>query len=243
MQGTWTTIDIAGHPADVYQPVNPPRLAVLYLHDLDGQTLRGRSAFTRLFDELNLGCVCPHGGPFWWVDRIVPAFDSQMTPERSLRDALVPWLGERWNVEPRGLGFLGIGMGGQGALRLAFKNPKQFAVVAGIASAIDYYELYGRGTPLDDLYDSKEQCRQDSAPLHVHPSDYPPHIFFAVDPDDAWYRGNDRLHEKLSALGIAHEIDFTTRAGGHSWSYFDTLAERIVRFLHSGLVQQSRRLL
>jgi len=27
--------------------------------------------------------------------------------------------------------------------------------------------------------------------------------FFGIDPDDAtWYRGNDRLHEKLRALGI-----------------------------------------
>jgi S-formylglutathione hydrolase len=133
-------------------------------------------------------------------------------------------------------------MGGQGALRLAFKHPKLFAAVAGIASAIDYYELYGRGTPLDDLYDSKEQCRQDTAPLHVHPSDYPPHVFFAVDPADPWYRGNDRLHEKLGALGVAHEVDFTTR-GGHSWEYFDRLADRAVRFVHAGLVQQGRRLL
>jgi S-formylglutathione hydrolase len=245
MQGTWTTILIADTPADVYEPASQPRprLAVLYLHDLDGQTLRDRTSFTRPFDELGLGCVCPHGGLSWWVDRPCSAFDPHITPERYLLDAAVPWFAERWGVEPRGLGLLGIGMGGQGALRLAFKHPRQFAVVAGIASAIDYYELYGRGTPLDELYDSKEQCRQDSAPLHVHPSDYPPHIFFAVDPDDAWYRGNDRLHEKLSALGIAHEIDFATRAGGHSWTYFDAVADRAVRFIHAGLVQQGRRLL
>ncbi len=243
MNGTWTTVDIAGRPADTYEPATPPRLAVLFLHDADEETLRGRTAFSRPFDELGLGCVCPHGGQSWWVDRPGPAFAGPLTPERYLLDQVVPWSRERWGVGPRGLGLLGVGMGGQAALRLAFKHPDLFPVVAGIAPAIDYYELYGRGTPLDETYDSKEQCRQDTAPLHVHPSHSPPHVFFAVDPDDPWCRGNDRLHEKLGALGIAHEIDFATRAGGHSWPYFERLADRAVRFVHAGLVQEGRRLL
>src|SRR5262249_29656751 len=113
-----------------------------------------------------------------------------------------------------------------------------------ISSAIEYHELYGQGTPLDDMYDSKEQCRQDTAPMHVHPSHYSPHIFFCIDPDDElWYRGNDRLDEKLNALGVPHEKDLTTRAGGHSWEYFNHMAERAIRFLHAGLARESRRLL
>ncbi len=117
-------------------------------------------------------------------------------------------------------------------------------MVAAIASALDYHELYGQGMALDAMYDSKEQCRQDTALLHIHPGQYPPHIFFAIDPDDTrWYRGNDRLHEKLSALGIPHTLDLTTRAGGHSWAYFDHLAGPSLRFLHDGLLQESRRLL
>jgi S-formylglutathione hydrolase FrmB len=116
--------------------------------------------------------------------------------------------------------------------------------VAGIASALDYHELYGSGLPLDDMYDSKEQCRQDTAILHIHPSQQPPHIFFCIDPDDVeWYRGNDRLHEKLSALGVPHTLDLTTQAGGHSWQYFDKMAEPTLRFLHDGLEKESRRLL
>jgi S-formylglutathione hydrolase FrmB len=55
--------------------------------------------------------------------------------------------------------------------------------------------------------------------------------------------GDDRLHEKLSALGIEHTCDLSTRAGGHTWDYFNAVAERVVRFLHAGLEQESRRLL
>jgi S-formylglutathione hydrolase FrmB len=79
--------------------------------------------------------------------------------------------------------------------------------------------------------------------MHVHPSRHPPHLFFCSDPDDPWHRGNERLREKLVALGVEHECDLETRAGGHSWQYFNHLADRAVRFLHSGLEQQSRRLL
>ena len=139
---------------------------------------------------------------------------------------------------------LGISMGGQAALRLSFKFPETFAVVASLSSAIEYHELYGQGTPLDDMYDSKEQCRQDTALMHIHPSQFPPHIFFCIDPEDfKWYRGNDRLHEKLNALGVPHAIDFSTQAGGHTWDYYNHMADRAVRFLCAGLEQESRRLL
>jgi len=94
------------------------------------------------------------------------------------------------------------------------------------------------------MYDSKEQCRQDTALMHVHPYQTPPHVFFCIDPnDERWQRGNDRLHEKLNALGVAHTADLTTRAGGHSWDYFNHMAGPAVRFLVAGLDQESRRLL
>jgi len=129
-------------------------------------------------------------------------------------------------------------------LRLAFKRSELFPVVGAISPTLEYHELDGRGSVIDELYDSKEQCRQDTAIMHVPPAGAPRHIFFCVDPKDAfWYRGNDRLHEKLNALGIPHEIDFTTEAGGHSWRYFDHQAERLETFIHNGLVAESRRLL
>lgn len=246
MNGTWTTLDIAGKPADVYDLADGarPRFGVLFLHGIGLETLRARSAFTRVFDELKLACVCPHGGRCWWADRVCAEFDARLTPERHLRDNVLPFFRERWNLPPRAVGLTGISMGGQGALRLAFKYPDVFPVVGAISAALDYHDLYGQGMPLDELYDSREHCRQDTAILHVHPSKQPPHVLFVIDPDDAaWFRGNDRLHEKLGALGVAHEIDFATRAGGHSWTYFDHRAEHVLRFVAAGLEQESRRLL
>lgn len=246
MNGTWTTVEIAGKPADVYDRVNGtrPRFGLLSLHSGGLETLRGNPVYTQLLDELRLACICPHGGFSWWAARACPGFDPQLTPERHLLDNVLPFFHTRWGLAPRHIGLTGISMGGQGALRLAFKYPDQFPVVGAISSSLDYHEWYGRGTPLDEMYDSREHCRQDTAILHVHPSKHPPHILFVIDPDDReWFRGNDRLHEKLTALGVPHEYDFTTRAGGHSWTYFDHMAGRVLRFLVAGLEQESRRLL
>jgi S-formylglutathione hydrolase len=248
MRGTWCDVEIAGKPADVYEPPGPPapRFGVLYLHSYGLETLRGphADAYPPLFDELGLACVCPHGGHCWWLDRVCPEFDSRFSPERHLLDNVLPLFRQRWEIGERGVGLFGVSMGGVGALRLGFRYPDIFPVVAALAAAVEYHELYGSGTPLDGMYDSKEQCRQDSPPMHIDPGRQPPHLFFAVDPADAdWLRGNERLHEKLAALGVAHEFDLTTRAGGHSWSYFNHMAGRVVHFLKHGLEQESRRLL
>jgi S-formylglutathione hydrolase len=257
MNGTWNSVEISGKPADVYELANSsrPRFAILYLHGASLETLTGRPIFAQIFDQLRLACVCPHGDYSWWTDRIWPGFDPAISSERYLLNSVVPFIRERWSLAPPAIGLLGYSMGGQGALRLAFKYPDTFPAVAAFSSAIDYHERYD-APPLPDgtrwpssvavteMYDSKEQCRQDTALMHIHPSRFPPHIFFCIDPADRdWYRGNDRLHEKLNALGVPHEIDFTTQAGGHSWDYVDHMAGRAVRFLYAGLEHESRRLL
>jgi len=245
MNGKWTETTVAGKTVEIYEPpaAGRVRFGMLFLHPFGLETLRDRSAYTNIFDKINIVCVCPHGKRSWWLDRICPEFDTTLTPETHLLQNVLP-IFERWNLKSRSIGVFGISMGGQGALRLGLRYPQLFPAVAGIASALDFHDIHGEGTPLDDMYESREQVRQDTAVLHIHPTHYPPHIYFCIDPDDLpWVRGNDRLHEKLTALGVPHTIDFTTQAGGHSWQYFDHMAEPTVRFLVDGLEKESRRLL
>ena len=245
MPGTWTTVDIAGKPAGVYDPPGGrPRFGLVYLHGIGQETLTDKQTYTDLFAEHRFGCVVPRGGYTWWADRLLPEYDPARTAEQYVADEVVPFVRQRWGLSERAVGLFGVSMGGQGALRIAFKRPDLFPVVAAIAPAIEYHEYHGRANSLDEMYESKEQARQDTAILHIHPSHFPPHVFFCCDPDDAeWHRGADRLHEKLSALGVPHECDLTTRAGGHTWDYYNAVAGRVVRFLKDGLDQQSRRLL
>jgi pimeloyl-ACP methyl ester carboxylesterase len=237
----WTRTQIAGKPADVFDPAGPPRFAVLYLHPVGLESLADNATYTAELAKHRLACCAPFGARSWWSDRVCPEFDPTLTAERHLLDHVVPWMRDRWS---RPIGVVGISMGGQGAVRLGFKHPERFPVVASVAGAFDYHELYGQGTPIDDMYRSREACRQDTAILHVHPTRFPPHMWFACDPGDAdWFRGNDRLHEKLAAVGLPHTADLTTAAGGHSWAYFDAMAGPLFDFVVASLEKQNRRLM
>ncbi len=240
----WSEQNIAGKIADVFEPSTKPRFAVIFLHGIGLEILHGNAPYTDILKKQNLACVCPHGQRSWWLDRVCAEFDPSVSPEKYLLESVVPYCRARWQLAPRALGVFGISMGGQGALRLALRHAQVFPVAAGIASAFDFQESYGQGSPLDDMYTSKEQCRQDTALMHIPRHDPPPHLFFCIDPEDAdWFRGNDRFDEKLTALGVPHTIDFTTSAGGHTWEYFNRMAEPTLRFVVEGLEKESRRLL
>ena len=239
----WSAIEIAGKPVDLFTPKQPTRFAFLYLHPVGLESPATNAAYTNAIFKAGFGCVAPHGGQSWWIDRISPDFDRTVSAEKFLLESVVPWMETYWTLGARAIAVGGVSMGGQGAIRLGLKYPERFPVVAGIASAFDYHEWYGRGTPIDAMYRSKEACRQDTAVLHVHPTKFPPHIWFACDPDDEeWFRGNDRMHEKLNAVGVPHTVDFETRHGGHCWDYFDAMAEPMVQFCLSGLLRESRRI-
>ena len=94
----------------------------------------------------------------------------------------------RWNLAPPAIGLAGHQHGRAGGLAAGIQASALFPVVAGIASALDYHEFYDQGPALEEMYDSKEQCRQDTALMHVPPYEPPPHIYFCIDPDDAdWF--------------------------------------------------------
>jgi S-formylglutathione hydrolase len=242
--GKWIREEIAGRPADVFLPTQAGHFGLLDLHPVSGTTLAQSVVFSEVLEELGLTCLCPHAPECWWVDRPCPDFHPVYTPERYLLDAVLPYFATRWGLRPPAIGLSGISMGGQGALRLAFRHPHIFPVVAAIAPALEFHQWYGRGGPLDVMYDSKEQARQDTAILHLHPVQWPPHLFFCIDPtDQEWWRGADRLKEKMMALGVPHECDLSTQAGGHSWTYFEAMSNRALRFVMAGLEKQAKRLL
>ena len=241
----WSSVTNAGHRVDVFDPPNAsPRFAVLYLHPVGGESPADNATFTAAFAKHGLAVCAPHGARSWWADRICPEFDANLTAERHLLDNVVPWMRSRWTLSDRAIAAAGVSMGGQGAVRLGFKYADRFRVVASIAGAFDYHEWHGRETPIDDMYPTRERCRIDTAILHVHPMNVPPHIWFVCDPEDGeWYRGNDRLHEKLTAYGILHIADLETSHGGHCWRYFDAMAEPMIAWIATSLATEQRRLM
>jgi S-formylglutathione hydrolase FrmB len=167
-----------------------------------------------------LDVVAPPADERWWALASEPDLLALAEP------------GRRWAVA-------GIGMGGQAAIRLALRHPDRFPVAAAIDAAFDFHDLYGRGTALDALFPTRERARQDTAVLHVNPSRWPPHLWFAADPAGPWHRGADRLHEKLTAYGVPHTADLDTTGPG----YAEKKLPELLAFVAAGLTRESRRLM
>lgn len=239
----WTSTTIGGRPADAFGPADRPRFVLVFLSDLDGVTPRDNPVWTALLTAHRFACVCPAGAETWWADRVYPPFDPAVTGERYLLDVVRPWALDHFGLPANAVALAGVGAGGQAAVKFGFKHPRTFRAVAGLGAILDAYEVYGRGTALDEMYANREQCRQDGAVLHVHPANWPAHLFLACDPDGPWLRGNDRLREKLAALGVPHRTDFETRGCGHSWTYYDHLAPAALKVLADGLAAEARRLM
>ena len=243
--GTWSTLSIAGHPCEAFEPATPSAhgFAVLYLHCVGQGRLADHSRFGELFDRHSLRCLAPLTGESWWTDRIHPPFDREVSAERHVMERVLPWLSENWDVRPTRIALLGISMGGQGALKLAYKFPRIFPTVAAISPAIDYQRRLAEGDPaLRAMYRDAEQARQDTATLHIHPLNWPRHQWFACDPtDDEWYEGVDRLRMKLNSIGVPFAGDLETIAGGHSWEYYERMAEPALKYIAENLEMERLR--
>jgi S-formylglutathione hydrolase FrmB len=243
--GYWTEHSIAGHPAYAFDPTSPSPhgSTVLYLHDEAAERLQDHVAFTQLLDENGLRCLAPVTGRSWWSNRISPEFDAQTTAERYVFDRVLPWLAEHWNDRTPAVALLGVGMGGQGALRLAYKHPNVFPVVAAIAPMVDFQWRMEEGEPaLNHMYRDEEEARQDTATLHIHPLNWPRHQWFCCDPADyRWHESVDRLRMKLYSLGVPYECDLETTGGGHDWPYYETMATPAMNFIVERLERERLR--
>lgn len=246
MPGEWSEIQIGGHPCDVFRPetLNPQGYAVMYLHGVHLQRLRDHPPFTAELNRYGLPCLAPHTQRSWWTDRICREFDPRLTAERHLLDNVLPWLAANWQVAPPRLALLGTSMGGQGALRLSYKYPQRFPVVAALSPAIDYQVRYHDSDGVvASMYPDPEAVRQDTALLHIHPLNWPRHQFFCCDPtDERWWDSADRLRMKLWSLGIPFECDLATSGGGHGFEYYSRMAGRALAFLWERLEQDRLRI-
>lgn len=246
--GGWSQVEVAGHRCEVFEPSRPHEhgYVLIYLHGVHLARLGDHNVYNRLLEERGLRAIAPFGGRSWWTERICREFDEQVPAAHYVGQHVVRYIAERWGARPPQIALFGTSMGGQGALRLAFKQPNVFPVVAALSPAIDYQLCYD--DPHDDydtlreMYPDAEAARQETATLHVHPLNWPRNIFLACDPTDwPWIDSAQRLQMKLSALGIPHEAELTVEGGGHGFSYYNAMAQRAVDFVMARLEQERLR--
>jgi pimeloyl-ACP methyl ester carboxylesterase len=245
--GNWTEIEVARHTCHVFEPARSSvhGFTVLYLHCSHAAKLSAFPAFVREFERHGLRVIQPMSGLSWWTDRLWTPFDPSITAEAYVRGPVMEAIAGRWNARPPQVALLGVSMGGQATLRIAYKYPQQFPVVAAISPAIDFQKRIEEGIDpgLAKMYRDAEDARQDTATLHIHPLNWPRHQFFCCDPTDVrWHASADRLRMKLWSLGVPFECDLDTVAGGHSFAYAEHMAERTVGFIAESLERERLRI-
>ncbi len=112
---------------------------------------------------------------------------------------------------------MGDGVGGQGVFQLAFRRPKVFPAVAAINPAIDFHEIFGQGTAIDELFENREAARQETAILRLHPAGWPRWMRLIADRKGFWFDGADKLDMKLKSMGIPIDTTFTESEGADNF--------------------------
>jgi len=249
----WKTWEVAGHTCDVYDPpqLNEHGYTLIFLHDesletseRDGSRLAGRRAFESLFDQHGLRVICPRGGRCWWSDRDTPEFPAPETAEHFVHQTLLSAIESKYTVAPPQLGLFGIGMGGQGALRISYRHPNVFPVVVGLAPELDYHtRIKGGDEVLFNIYGDTESARQDTAILYIHTLNWPRHQFFCADPESRTFEGADLLRMKMASIGIMFECDLETKPANKSAvDYADHMADAVVGFMVERLNKERLRI-
>lgn len=244
----WTTREIEGHVVEAFLPApeegRPPG-AIVHLRDLDDTPPSQQAAWKAAIETSPLPVISLAGGTTWWIDRVVHGFDQQHSPEAFVRGPLTTWLRTAFGLPAAAVAVLGQGSGGQGALRLAYRHPTLFPVAAAVLPTIDFQRTMESGLPgsqtLWELYGDVEVARQQTAILHVHPLNWPRHqAFWAHAGDLLASDGADRLHGKLTALGIFHEAKLDGVVDPTGW--LAEVSTAAVRFAVERLERDSRRM-
>lgn len=211
----WKIIDVGGHNCEVFNPPEPSvQKGIIFLHDNDGKQLRDHPYLRDIIERTSIPVIAPQSGHSWWLHHIMPSFDTKMSPEQYILGPVTDEMGSRFDISSPSIAIIGVGMGGQGALRISYRHPSVFPITAALSPAIDFHtamrdaDKRGHGEQYEslwELYSDVEKARQDTAILHIHPLNWPRHQFFACPRNDFYWRdGAERLHSKLLALGIPH---------------------------------------
>ncbi len=202
----WTSSTIAGIELEVFEPATPREEgAVLLFRGRRPDRWADNELWTRHLSESGLRAIAPHRGEGWWFNQ--PRLESldEPTDMQRLLDDMIPLFDSRWNITPPRIALAGVDAGGAAAIGLSYRHARMFPIVAAIQPAIDFHLLVGHGRELDLYFETQEAARQQSAPLHLHPLDWPKKQWIATHPHDPWHAGVERLFSKLDSIGIPLE--------------------------------------
>lgn len=248
-------------PVDGLKPAYDKPFKTLYLlHGLLGSCgdWINQTRIKRLAEAKNLCVIMPSGDNSYYV----PQRDPNNDYGAFIGEELVQITRHMFPLSHRreDTFIAGLSMGGFGALRNGLKYADTFGAIAGLSSAMHYFE-----TPQQDsirsLFDP-ESCFGDLA-LAAQSDKNPrvlaealahakgaalPRIYMACGAQDALLRSNQLFRDCLLQNG--YNLTYEEFPGNHNWDFWDMTIQRVLEWLpledgaegiHSGHVMEADR--
>ncbi len=175
----------------------------------------------RLVDRYQFLVVCPDGGfDSWYWDT---ESDSKFQYETFVSKELVNHINANYPVydAPNYRAISGFSMGGHGALYLAIRHQDIFGVVGSTAGGVDirpFPDNWGMAKRLGKIAENHDKWEKHTVINLLHLIDSKSlKIFIDCGRNDFFYDVNNKLHEKMTYLNIAHH--YHLMPGQHNWEY------------------------
>lgn len=211
-------------PDRLLAPDAQPCPTVYLLHGYSGcysDWIRHKPELTQAADEKGVLIVCPDGNNSWYWDS---PQDSTYRYETFVASELVAYTDSRFATlrSPKGRAISGLSMGGHGALWLAIRHKDTFGAAASMSGGVDIrpfpnsWEMKKR---LGD-YETNREAWKSHTVINQLDSLQNGDLALTIDCGEAdfFLKVNQALHQALLDRKIDH--DFTTRPGGHTWTYW-----------------------
>ncbi len=216
-------------PASFDQDKTKKYPVLYYLHGLGDNeqsllNLGGWDMIEELRHEGKVGdfiVLAPNGGHGFFIN----SADGKIRYEDFLMKEFMPQMEKKYRAEgtPAARGITGVSMGGYGALRLAFKYPKEFEAVSAqmpalVADIPENFNAGGPGSPLGmmgDVFGSPfNRAYWDRNNVFTFAKNDPAaelkrlKIYFDVGSNDdyGFDRGAEKLHQLLDSRGVPNEF-------------------------------------
>jgi enterochelin esterase-like enzyme len=183
--------------------------------------------------------VLPNGGANYWVNQATGARWANYVV-----DDVVKQIDREYRTidSPSARAIGGLSMGGEGALRIAMKNPKVFGIAAAhspsLRTAFDQF-----APELQALFGDEESWRAVTPLWLVLDSDSAYDLTMAIDvgEDDPWRPNVELLHQRMVSRGITHRFEILP--GEHAAEYWIDNVDHYLAFYSAAFAEDSTLIL
>ncbi len=223
--------------------IEPPYPTYYLLHGLsDNETVWTRhTSLERYAAAYPFLIIMPDASRSFYTDSPLGAYETFIAKE------LVAWVDKnlRTRQERRYRAIGGLSMGGYGSMRLAWRFPQTFGVVAAHSAAAEFghvreNERYAR---IPEARLISESCPAESLDLWqlavACPHRLRPHLYFDCGRRDWLLNSNQRLHRHLLKIGYRHV--YRIYAGQHDWAYWDEHIQDALAFVRRAMKVAQQR--